>query len=350
MIHPKRLFKIIIPIIAIICAVVFIPWVVLRAWLAPLPNTIQEQVDDAIKYNLDGIIVYIDQTGTPPAFYSAGWKDKENKVPANPKALFKIASISKLYIAVATTKIINSQMLSLDDTLSNLLPEFVGKIENANRITLRMLIQHRSGIPDWIKNPDFPWDKPPTDEDKVLELALGKPAEFEPNSRYQYSNTNFSLIGKILDKALGYSHHQYIETEILAPLGLTHTYSLLSEVNASDVVNGYNSHFENDVKMLDFVSPGGSMVATAQDVGIFLRALIDGSLLNKKEQAIYSSIYQYEHTGLLPGYQSIARYHKDIDAVVIQFVNTSGGNAWTTSEIVYNNIIKILRKKGKSEI
>lgn len=94
----------------------------------------------------------------------------------------------------------------------------------------------------------------------------------------------------------------------------------------------------------DSATPGGSMVATAQDVGIFLRALNDGSLLNKQEQAIYSSVYKYEHTGLLPGYESIARYHKDIDAVVIQFVNTSGGNAWTISEIVYDNIIKMLSR------
>jgi len=101
------------------------------------------------------------------------------------------------------------------------------------------------------------------------------------------------------------------------------------------------------VKMLDFVAPGSSMVATAQDVGIFLKALNDGSLLNDKEQAIYSSVYEYEHTGLLPGYSSIAKYNKDIDAVVVQFVNTSGGNTWTISEIIYNRIIKILRKQNR---
>ncbi len=323
----KPLLKIIIPIVAIICAVVFIPWVVVRAWLAPLPNTVQEQVDDALKYNLDGIIVYVDQKGKPPAFYMAGWKDKENKVPADPQALFKIASISKLYIAVATAKIINSPKLSLNDTLANLLPELVGRIENADKITLRMLLQQRSGIPDWIDDPKFPWDKPPTDVNKVLELILDKPSEFKPDSRYHYSNTNYLLIGKILDKTLGYSHQQYIKTEILTPLVLTHTYGLLSEVDSTKIVSGYDSHYDKDVKMLDFVSPGSSMVATAQDVGIFLRTLNDGSLLNKDEQAIYSSVYKYEHTGLLPGYQSIARYHKDIDAVVIQFVNTSGGNA-----------------------
>jgi hypothetical protein len=81
------------------------------------------------------------------------------------------------------------------------------------------------------------------------------------------------------------------------------------------------------------------MVATAQDVGIFLRALNNGSLFDEGEQEIYSSIYVYEHTGLLPGYQSIANYHKDIDAVVIQFVNTTGGFHWITAEIVYSRIV-----------
>jgi hypothetical protein len=87
------------------------------------------------------------------------------------------------------------------------------------------------------------------------------------------------------------------------------------------------------------------MVATAEDTGIFLRALNDGSLFNDDEQAVYSSIYEYEHTGLLAGYSSIARYHEDIDAVVIQFVNTSGGHSWLTTEVVYNRIVEILRKQ-----
>jgi CubicO group peptidase (beta-lactamase class C family) len=326
----------------------FVPWVIVRAWLAPLPDTVQEQVDNALNYNLDGIIVYVDQKGKPPTLYSAGWKDKENKIPANPQELFKIASISKLYIATATVKLIYSKRLSLNDTLAKLLPELADSIENSDHITLRMLLQHRSGIPDWIKSPKFPWNNPPTDVNKVLALVLNKPADFKPGSRYEYSNTNYLLIGKILDKTLGYSYQKYIKNKILVPLKLTHTFGSLNDVDPRDVASGYDSHYDHynkDVKMLDFVAPGGSMIATAQDVGIFVRALNDGSLLNKQEQAIYSSVYKYGHTGLLPGYSSIARYHKDIDAVVVQFVNTSGGYSWNLSEIIYNRIVKILRRK-----
>jgi D-alanyl-D-alanine carboxypeptidase len=326
--------------------VAFAPWDALWVWAAPLPDTVQEQVDNAIGHNLDGIIVYVDKKGKKPEFYSAGWKKRENKIPANPQAVFKIASISKLYIAVAVAKLINNKSLSLDKTLADYLPELVGRIENANQITLRMMLQHRSGIPDFIDDPKLPWSNLPTNPNEFLKLVLDKPADFKPDSRYRYSNTNYLLIGNILDKILGYSHQQYIKREILDTLGLTHTYGLLNEVDLKDVVSGYYIGFDGDLKTQNYVCPGGSMVATAQDVGIFLRALNDGSLLNDDEQAIYSPICVKEHTGLLPGYSSIARYYKDIDTVVIMFVNTSGGNSWTTLEVVYNRIVRILHKQS----
>ena len=339
-----QLLRIIMPIVAISCTVAFTPWGIVWAWLAPLPDTVQQQVTEAVDHGLDGIIVYIDQPGAAPTLYSAGWKNRKTQVPADPQALFKIASISKLYIAVASTKLVSDHRLSLDDTLAELLPELVGRIENAEHITLKLLLQHRSGIPNYSDHPDFPWDNPPTNKE-ALELVLDKPADFQPDKKYRYSNTNYLLIGEILDNALGYSHHQYIKQEILKPLGLNNTYSLLNEVDLEDVMSGYYVGYENDIKFNDFINPGGSMVATAQDVGIFLRALNDGSLLSEDEQAIYSSIYEYEHTGLLPGYSSIARYHHDTDTVVIQFVNTSGGITWTITEIIYNRINQILHRQ-----
>ncbi len=325
----------------------FVPWILVKAWILPLPDTVQEQLNETIGHGLDGMIVYVDQTGKPPELYAAGWHDRKNKISANPKALFKIASISKLYVAVAITKLVNEKQLSLDKALADYLPELVRRIENADKITLRMMVQHRSGIPNFTDTPDY-WEDPPKDNRETLELVLDKPADFAPDKKYSYSNTNYLLIGKILDKTLGYSHHQYIKMEILIPLELNNTYSLLSEVDLDDVMSGYSVGYDGDLKYNDFINPSGSMVATAMDVGIFLRALNDGSLLIDNEQAIYSSIYEYEHTGLLPGYSSIARYHKDIDAVVVQFANTSGGYTWNLSEIVYNRILKIVRSEKSS--
>ena len=130
----------------------------------------------------------------------------------------------------------------------------------------------------------------------------------------------------------------------MIPLGLSNTFGSLSEVDLDDVMSGYCVGIESDLKTDEY-----GMLATAEDVGIFLRALNDGSLFDEGEQAIYSSIYVYEHTSLVPGYQSIAKYHKDIDTVVIQLVNTTNfawnGYTWSTSEIVYSRIVKILRSE-----
>jgi D-alanyl-D-alanine carboxypeptidase len=315
---------------------------IIRAWIVPLPDTVQEQVDDAVECGFDGIIVYVDQAGKPPAYYAAGWKNRENKIPADPQSLFKIASISKLYVAVATAKLVKANRLSLDKTLADYFPELVGRIENAESITLKMMVQHRSGIPNFTDNPDF-WVHQPSNKEEVLGYALDLPANFEPGEDYGYSNTNYLLIADLIDKVVGYSHQQYIKEQILMPLGLKNTFGSLKEVNIADVMSGYYVGYEEDLKTHE-----QGMLASAEDVGVFLRALNDGSVFQEGEQEIYSSIYVYEHTGLVPGYQSIAKYHKDIDTIVIQFVNTTNfdGQTWAVSEVIYNRIVKILRGKG----
>lgn len=331
-------------IMASLASLFFVPWIIVKAWILPLPDTVQEQVNDAIGFGFDGTIVYVDEGGKPPVFYAAGLKNRALQIPADPQSLFKIASISKLYVAVAVAKLVNDQQLSLDKTLADYLPELVERIEYADQITLRMMVQHRSGIPDFTRTPGY-WEAPPKANRENLELVLDKPAEFTPDKNYGYSNTNYLLIGEVLDKTLGYSHHQFIKREILIPLKLNNTYSLLSEVDLDDLMSGYYVGYDDDLKFNDFINPAGSMIATAEDVAIFLRALNDGSVFKAGEQEIYSSIYVYEHTGLILGYQSIAKYHKDIDTVVIQFMNTTNfdGYNWSLSEVFYNRILKILR-------
>ena len=141
--------------IGTVISLYFVPWILLKAWILPLPNTIQEQLDQSLSYGFDGVIVYVDESGKPPAFYAAGYHNRKLKTPANPKALFKIASITKLYVAVAISKLANENRLSLDKTLTDYFPELSGRIENADKITLRMMVQHRSGIPNFTNTSNF---------------------------------------------------------------------------------------------------------------------------------------------------------------------------------------------------
>jgi hypothetical protein len=107
-------------------------------------------------------------------------------------------------------------------------------------------------------------------------------------------------------------------------------------------MSGYHIGHPHDLKTDDH-----GMHATAEDVAIFVRALNDGSVFKKGEKEIYASLYEYEHSGWVPGYQSFAKYHKDLDAVIVEFYNTTDSKLynWNISEIVNNRIEKIVRLK-----
>jgi D-alanyl-D-alanine carboxypeptidase len=331
-----------------IISLYFVPWPIVGAWIMPLPNTVQEQVDKAANYGFDGIIVCVNHKGNRSEFYTSGYKNRENKMPADPHALFKIASVGKLYHAVAVTKLVSEGKLSLDKPLADYLPELKGRIEYADKITLRMLIRHRSGIPNYTDTYMY-WANPKETADENLALVLDLPANFKPDEDYEYSNTNYLLLDRIINRVIGYNTFQYIQEEILTPLNLKHTYGSIQDVNIEEVMSGYYVGYDRDLKTDNI----GSMLATAEDLSKFIRALNDGSVFSdKKEENIYSSVYKYEHTGLIPGYQTIAKYHKDIDAVVIQFTNTVNfeGYNWNMSEIMYNRIVKLVRNRDRGKV
>ena len=320
----------------------FVPWILIWAWILPLPDTVQEQLNEGIEHGFDGTIVYIQQGDHPAEYYAAGWHDRDRMIRAYPEAYFKIASIGKLYDAVAITKLVAEDLISLDKSILEYFPEFAGRIEHAENISVRMLVQHRSGIPNFTDVPNF-WMHPPENEEQTLELFLDKPASFAPGTDYAYSNSNYFLLGLLMEKVTNNSKEQVIEKKILEPLKLKNTFFSLNEIDLDKLMSGYYVGVEDDIKSTNY----HSMIATAQDVGIFIKALNTGEILTKEENDIYSSIYKYDHTGLIPGYQSIAKYHENIDTVVIQFVNTANfdGYTWSISEIVYGRILKILEKR-----
>ena len=334
----KTIIRIIL-LVGTITSMFFVPWILVKGWILPLPNSIQEQMEEAIDHGFEGMIVYVDQAGKAPQTYAAGWHERENETAARTDALFKIASIRKLYDAVAVTKLASDGRLSLDKTLADYMPELVGLIDNADEITIRLMIQHRSGIPNYSDAPNY-WSKLHSYEER-LALIKDLPANFEPGEDYEYSNTNYLLLSKIMHNILGYDSFQFIREEILNRLELTNSYGSLSEVDINDVMSGYHKGYPLNLRTDDH-----GMLATAEDVGVFLRALNDGSLFDEGEKEIYASIYEFEHSGWVPGYQSFAKYYEDIDAVVIQFYSTTDRKLllWNLSQIINKRILRIIKK------
>jgi len=305
-------------------------------------TSVDQALDYAVGEGVDGIWVYVDDGDAPASFKSAGVQNRATREPAALTALFKIASVSKMFIAVSTVKLIHARTLQVDDTLGFWLPDLAGRIQNADTITVGQLLQHRSGVPDFDTQAGFSWESPHTSNDALLSFVLDKPADFAPDARYEYSNTNYLLLGRVLDTALGYSHHEFVQNTILSPLGMVDTYSLLNAANRDMLAHGYWNGVDRTFQ--DFVAPGGSMISTARDVGIFLRALATGVLLNADEKAVFASLsLAYAHSGWLPGYQSVARYDDRSDTVLVQLVNTTGGTSEQVSQRVYDALVDLLR-------
>lgn len=336
----KNLLRLLL-LLGTIISLFFVPWIIVKAWILPLPKTIDAQLEQALNLGFDGIIVYVQKANKPEEIYTAGWHDRDAKIPARADALFKIASINKLYIAAAITKLAASGEIDLDATLAQYFPELSSRIENAQQITIRQMVQHKSGIANYTDTIDF-WNIPQKDRQYKLSLILDAPASFSPGESYQYSNSNYLLLAMLIEKIVGYSDFQYIAEQILKPVQLEHTYFSLSDITLPDLMSGYYVGVEPDIKSNNY----GAMIATVTDVGRFIKALNDGSLFTDDEQSIYESLYPLGHGGLMPGYQSLAFYHPEIDAVVVQFINTTdlSGYEWNLSQVVYNRVVKILAK------
>ncbi|MEO0424236.1 MAG: serine hydrolase domain-containing protein [Pseudomonadota bacterium] len=319
--------------------------------VAPAANTasgappqelgITAAMQDGLQKGLDAAWVYVDEGGGSVETYFAGTEDLRTGEPAKADALFKIASISKLFIAVSAVKLLDTGTLQLEDTVAFWLPSLGDRLANAQQINLRQLLQHRSGVPDFDSEPGFSWEVAHTDLDALLALVVDDPADFSPDERYAYSNTNYLLLGMILDAALGYSHHDFVRNEILSPLGMVNTVSLLSEVDASLLVRGYWDGVDRTTQ--DYVVPGGSMISTVGETGAFLRALATGTLLSDAQRDLYLDLFaNVGHSGWLPGYQSIAYYFEDIDTVVVQFVNNTGGTSEASSQDLFDSVVDSL--------
>ncbi len=338
----KQKITLILTAASLVYAAVAVPWAVLIAYLSPAPDSIETHMRQVTSGELVGAIVYVQQGQQMGEIYVSGLNNKQQQTPVEGDLLFKIASIAKLFKAVSVTQLVEQGRLRLDATLAEYLPALAPRIENSEQITVRMLVSHRSGIPNYMDQTDYNWAEPQTTTDQLIGLIEDVPASFKPGADYEYSNTNYLLLHEIIERVSGQSYAGYVRQHILQPLSLNNTFFSIEEAGLPRLMSGYTLEYPLDIKAVDY----GGMIASIEDTGRFLRALNDGTLLGDTAQQIYLQLYPLNHTGLLPGYSSIARYHPDIDSVVIQFINTSGDQSWQLTEVYYERLVDLLRDQS----
>jgi D-alanyl-D-alanine carboxypeptidase len=209
---------------------------------------------------------------------------------------FPAGSIGKTFVATSVLQLAELGRFRLDATLPKVLPaDVTGRVPNARAITVRMLLSHRSGLPNWdlpstdltaFRNPAKVWK-----ELEELDLAANRKPMFSPGARYGYSNTNYTLLGLVIEHATGRSWRQEVSDGILKPLGLRATVLRAPGDNALPWPHAHG-YFEVNGKALDAsnIDPsmagaagGFSFITNVHDLVRFLDGLLAGRLFRRRE-------------------------------------------------------------------
>lgn len=229
---------------------------------------------------------------------TAGLADRTTGRPLHNTDQFEIGSTTKTMIATITLQLVAEGRLHLDDPIDTLLPGTVPTGSGASTITLRMLLQHTSGLYSYtdpafmsavIAHPHTRY-RP----EQLLAAALTHPLTFAPGTGWAYSDTDYIAIGLILHQVTGKTPAALIRDRITRPLGLRHTYLVTDTAHhtGAGYAHGYMATFtgpSNDptIHYTDvatwalgrFAGTAGAVVSTAPDLSRFLSALLSGRLL-----------------------------------------------------------------------
>lgn len=265
---------------------------------SPYAELYQGILDDYVAQGMPGVSAAIYRAEEGWWTGSAGMARLEDQTQMTQSHVFNSASVGKPYIATLTMRLVEDELLGLDDPIKDYLPEeIVNGIENADEATVRHLLGHTSGIfnfDDNIKMYLDTFNDPllhPSVESVFEKYVYGVPAYCKPGEEYHYSNTGYSLLGMIIEDVSGMSLGDYFEQEIIQPLGLTNTFYKSSPGYPDSIPNKVNSYFEEypgqmqnctDMQnmLTDLAMGHEGVIASPYEYARFIRELMRGNLVD----------------------------------------------------------------------
>ncbi len=319
-----------------------------------------------------GMIMWIDA----PEYQfegASGLANLADGTPMPPEGAFRIGSITKMFTAMVIMQLAEDGVLTLDDPLVLWLPEVAEQLPYGDQITLRHLLSHTSGLFNVVEHESYYADiftGMVVDEatgnvtldcvqrdphDTLARYVYGKEAQFEPGTQWRYSNTNYTLLGMIIEKAAEIPLAEAYRTHIYEPLGMTSTFLDCYEEPVIDVVHGYSGvggEMADVTELHESVGwSAGGLVSTASDLTTFARGLFGGALFDDPESltamttAAPGSTYglgvmlqgEYMgHAGYIAGFRSALNYAPETDTVVVMLYNHDGVDPEQSLEDVLN--------------
>ncbi len=265
---------------------------------------LQQILSEYTQKGLPGIsVLFIDSSGVCAT--GAGKADIAEDVDFTACTVSKVASITKMFVGVVALQLVDEGVLDLDKkALEWLTADVVSKVKNLEDCTLRMLLNHTTGIYDVItgtgfyldllNNPDQTWENY-----DLLQHVYGKEPYFPAGTKCSYSNTNTLLVSMIIDEATGHSHAIEIKNRIIDKLGLTRTYYFPHDSVPPITAQGYYDLYNNGtiLNMANYhTGPGngyGGIYSNVFDLQVFIHALYKSKIL--LSQKMLDEMLQFEY-------------------------------------------------------
>lgn len=259
-----------------------------------VPRTKLEKIDNLMKVYHDQAkfngSVLVAEAGKVIYKKGFGLADAEWNIPNAPDTKFRLGSITKQFTAVVVLQLVDEGKISLDGKISDYLPYY--RQDTGKRVTIHHLLTHSSGIPDYTALPVFDSEisRNPFGIVEFIKKYCSGDLEFEPGSRFNYSNSGYFILGAVIEKASGKPYEQMLEEKIFRPLGMKNTGCDHQEAVLSHRASGYSrslAGFKN-AGFMDMSVPyaAGSLYSTVEDLYLWDQALYADKLLPAKAKEL----------------------------------------------------------------
>ena len=290
--------------------------------------------------------VAVSQNGKLLYTKAIGYSDLENSKKAAAETKYKIGSVSKMFTATLVLKAIEENKLKLSQTLDAYFPQ----IENSKKITISNLLNHRSGIHNFTNEEYYRSDEfttVPKSEQEMVEVITKLKSDFEPDSKAEYSNSNYVLLSYILEKVYKKPYSTILETKIAKPLGLKNTYfGGKTQIQNNET---YSYHFNDKwLKSTDTDSSipmgAGAIVSNPTDLTLFIEGLFNGKIISEKSLSLMKTLNQNFGMGMFEftSFEHKAYGHTggvdDFRSILIYFQNEKLAVAVISNAMIYPNM------------
>lgn len=286
-----------------------------------------------------------------------GYADLETQLPNTAETKFRIGSTTKTFTAALVMKAVEKGKLSLDDPIKRYFPE----IQNSHKITIRHLLNHRSGINNFTDRSYFSWYTKPISQAALLDTIESKGIGFDPDEKYAYSNSNYVLLTFMLEDIFGKSYEEILKKYILKPLGLKNTkYGGKTDITRNEarsyrMKSDWTLATEGDMSI---PLGAGGIISTPTDLCLFTAGLFNGKIISPEsleqmkpigedsygfglEEVQLDGMTGWGHPGVIDAFSSTVAYFAEQDLSIALLCN---GSNYGSHDVAIATLREVLDK------